>query len=382
MKKVLVISFSDLKHDSRVSRQVNFLTKKYAVSVATFGIGNLANIDFFQLKRPKLALKNKVFLSFFLFFRFHSFAIKLLFGHRYLRTSLADRNFDLIICNDIESLPLAFELNVGEKILLDAHEYSPRQFEDKLMWRIFFQPLNKFICKKFIPKVDAMTTIGTGIAREYKKNFSCNPLVINNATWFFDLKPTDNIDKIRLIHHGGATTSRQLELMIEMMGYLDDRFTLDLMLIIPEMASAKTRNYITYLKELAKDDSRIHFKPAVKSNEVVNFINQYDVGIILVPPINFNYANGLPNKLFEFIQARLAIAIGPIPEIAEVINEYNIGIVSEDFTPKKLAQELSQLTKEKLRLFKSNTAFAASQLSAEKNQEVFLELVEKTVNRI
>jgi glycosyltransferase involved in cell wall biosynthesis len=154
------------------------------------------------------------------------------------------------------------------------------------------------------------------------------------------------------------------------------------MLIIPEMASAKTRNYITYLKELAKDDSRIHFKPAVKSNEVVNFINQYDVGIILVPPINFNYANGLPNKLFEFIQARLAIAIGPIPEIAEVINEYNIGIVSEDFTPKKLAQELSKLTNERLHLFKSNTALAASQLSAEKNQEVFLELVEKTINRI
>jgi hypothetical protein len=101
-----------------------------------------------------------------------------------------------------------------------------------------------------------------------------------------------------------------------------------------------------------------------------------------VPPINFNYANGLPNKLFEFIQARLAIAIGPIPEIAEVINEYNIGIVSEDFTPKKLAQELSKLTNERLHLFKSNTALAASQLSAEKNQEVFLELVEKTINRI
>lgn len=382
MKKVLVISFSDLKHDSRVSRQVNFLTKKYAVSMATFGVGNLVNIDFFQLKRPKLALTNKLFLSFFLLLRFHSYAIKLLYGHRYLRTSLADKNFDLIICNDIESLPLAFDLNLGEKILLDAHEYSPRQFEDKLMWRIFFQPLNRFICEKFIPKVDAMTTIGKGIAREYKKNFPCNPVVINNATWFFDLKPTDNIDKIRLIHHGGATTSRQLELMIEMMGYLDDRFTLDLMLIIPEMASAKTRNYITYLKELAKDDSRIHFKPAVKSNEVVNFINQYDVGIILVPPINFNYANGLPNKLFEFIQARLAIAIGPIPEIAEVINEYNIGIVSEDFTPKKLAQELSKLTNEKLHLFKGNTALAASQLSAEKNQEVFLDLVEKTVNNI
>jgi glycosyltransferase involved in cell wall biosynthesis len=382
MISLLILNFTDLKHDSRVSRQVQFLSEKHQVSVACYGVGNFTKVDFYQLKRPRLAIRNKLFLSFFLLLRFHSYAIKLLYGHRYLRNSLADKNFDLIICNDIESLPLAFDLGLGEKILLDAHEYSPRQFEDKLMWRVFFQPLNKFICKKFIPRVDAMTTIGNGIAREYKKNFPCNPIVINNATWFFDLKPTDNIDKIRLIHHGGATTSRQLELMIEMMEYLDDRFTLDLMLIIPEMASAKTRNYITYLKELAKDDSRIHFKPAVKSNEVVNFINQYDVGIILVPPINFNYANGLPNKLFEFIQARLAIAIGPIPEIAEVINEYNIGIVSEDFTPKKLAQELSKLTNERLHLFKSNTALAASQLSAEKNQEVFLELVEKTINRI
>lgn len=381
LKSILIISFSDLLHDARVSRQIDFLKTRYKLTVAAFNFSQDQNIDFIKLNRPKLRLLNKIFLSFFLFFRIHSLSIKFLYGHSYLRKELKDKNIDLIICNDIESLPLAFKLGLNSKVLLDAHEYSPRQFEDKLSWRVFFQPLNIYICKKFIPLTDAMTTMGKGIAQEYKKNFRCDPIIINNATWYYDLKPTiPENNKIRLIHHGGATVSRQLELMIEMMKYLDDRFTLDLMLIIPEMASPKTKNYINYLKELAKNDARITFQPHVRSNEVVSFINRYDMGIILVPSVNFNYANGLPNKLFEFIQARLSVSVGPIPEIAEVVKNYEIGLVNEDFTPKKLADKLSQVSKDQLVAFKNNAAKAALNLNAEKNSKILLELISKTIN--
>ena len=70
-------------------------------------------------------------------------------------------------------------------------------------------------------------------------------------------------------------------------------------------------------------------------------INKYDMGVFLLPPINFNYENTLPNKLFDFIQARLGIAIGPTPEMAEIVNHYKIGLVSEHFTAASLASRLS-----------------------------------------
>ncbi|MCX8491319.1 MAG: hypothetical protein ORN54_09655, partial [Cyclobacteriaceae bacterium] len=210
----------------------------------------------------------------------------------------------------------------------------------------------------------------------------CKPVVVNNATWYNPIEPSLTYpNKIRMIHHGGATVSRNLENMIEMMRYLDDRFTLDLMLVVPEIASSKTKNYINHLKNIAINDPRIKFIPPVKSNDVVNFINRYDIGIILIPPVNFNYANGLPNKLFEFIQAKLAVATGPIPEVAQIVNTFSLGVVSEDFTAKKLADKLLAITDVELITLKKNSAKAATSLSAENNSILLNDIITEVLVR-
>jgi hypothetical protein len=381
MKSILIISFSSIQHDSRVTRQIEFLKAKHALTVAAYDNHQDSELEFFKLEKPRLGMTKKIITAFVLFLRMHEVSYELLYRQRGLKNYLGERKFDLIIANDVESLPIAFELNAGKKILLDAHEYSPRQFEDKFIWRVLFQPLMYQICKKYISQTVAMTTIGRGIANEYKKQFKCNPIVLNNATWHNPIKASDVLpNKVRLIHHGGATVSRQLEIMIEMMSLLDDRFTLDLMLIVPETASTKTKGYIGYLKNLSKGDPRISFQPAVKGKDVVPFINKYDMGIILVPPINFNYANGLPNKLFEFIQAKLAVSIGPIPEIAEVVNQYDLGYVSEEFTAKSLAAKLMKISNADLIRFKQNATKGAIELSADKNAILLNQIVGTSLN--
>ena len=211
-------------------------------------------------------------------------------------------------------------------------------------------------------------TVGKGLALEYEKNFQVRPTVITNANNFFDVHPgVTPENKIRLVHHGIATPSRKLELMFDVMALLDNRFTLDLILLTPGFASKGTRQYLDDLRERTKQDSRIKIIPPVKSSEVVNAIRHYDMGIFLLPPVNFNYENTLPNKLFDFIQARLGIAIGPTPEMAEIVNHYHLGIVSEAFTPKSLAEKLSKVTKTDIETFKKNANVAAAELNAEVN---------------
>ena len=101
------------------------------------------------------------------------------------------------------------------------------------------------------------------------------------------------------------------------------------------------------------------------------------MGVFLIPPVNFNYANTLPNKLFDFIQARLAVAVGPTPEMAEIVNTYKIGVVSPDFTPKSLAGKLNSIIPEQLQTFKQNSTAAAERLNAEENKKILIELLEK-----
>ena len=55
-------------------------------------------------------------------------------------------------------------------------------------------------------------------------------------------------------------------------------------------------------------------------HEIVDTIAEYDIGLFILSPINFNYYHALPNKLFEFIQARLAIAVSPSPEMARIVH--------------------------------------------------------------
>ncbi|MCA6410442.1 MAG: glycosyltransferase family 4 protein [Cytophagales bacterium] len=376
MKRILVISFSDLNHDARVSRQVDFIKDNYLVTVAAYGGQENKGYELIPITKTKFTFAHKLFSSFFLLTRWHGKAYSLLYQLSSIEEALRQKMFDLIIANDVESLPFAFSLKTNAKIIFDAHEYAPRHFEDRLTWRIFFQPFNIHLCKKYIPQVDAMITVGKGLANEYEKNFGVRPTIITNATWYSEIKPSKIEDsKIRLIHHGGSTPSRKLELMIEMMTYLDDRFTLDLMLIVPQLASAKTSNYINTLKQLAANDDRIRFLSPLRSNELVSFLNQYDIGVFLLPPVNFNYANTLPNKLFDFIQARLAIAIGPTPEMAEIVNHYDIGVVAENFTAKALADKLSTLTTERLNGLKLNAEKAAIELTAERNKEKLEEII-------
>lgn len=384
MKSILILVLSDLKHDARVRRQIDALKDQYALTVACFGGERSHQYETVILPPFRLTLLRKVFSSLFLLTRSYAAAYRILHHyHDFIQETFRGKNFDLIVANDVETLPAAFGISNRENILFDAHEYAPRHFEDKFMWRIFFQGFNMWLCRKYIPRVAGMTTVGKKLAQEYEKHFQVRPTVITNAGPYVGIDPSPVAEKrIRLVHHGIATASRNLHLMIEMMAMLDDRFTLDMYLLTPGFASKKTSAYIDTLKNQASADARITIHPPVSGNQLVTTINQYDIGVFLLPPVNFNYQNTLPNKLFDFIQARLAIAIGPTPEMAEIVREYENGMVSEDFTPAGLARKLNPLTKPDIETFKKNSGRAAKELNAENNKRIIQRLVIETLEKI
>ena len=112
---------------------------------------------------------------------------------------------------------------------------------------------------------------------------------------------------------------------------------------------------------------------------LVRMANHYDIGLFLLPPVNFNWRFTLPNKLFEFIQGRLAIAIGPSPEMARVVRKYGLGVVADDFAPETLAAALNALDGSAIGAFKRASHAAADELCAESNAELMLRVVETAV---
>jgi len=380
MKSILILAFSDLRHDARINRQIDFLKETYEVSVASFGKTS-QEVKHFPIDTIKPSLTDKITGGLALLVRSYDLAYRIIYKQSNHKEILKDQEFDLIIANDIETLPLAFQLSGKSKVLFDAHEYAPRHFEDKLVWRIFFSGFNKFLCKKYLPRVDAMLTVGDGLAQEYAKHYPVKPIVITNANYAHNLSPKKtNPQHIRLVHHGAANPSRQLEIMIKALDYVDERYTLDLILLIPPIANRKTKAYLQQLKNLIDKNPRVNILPPVKSNEVINLIHHYDVGVFLLPPINFNYKNTLPNKLFDFIQARLAIAIGPTPEMANLVTQFDLGVVSQEFTAESFGKVLGQLTPEKIDYFKNKSNLAAGILSADNNKVILNKVVSNLIS--
>lgn len=382
MKKILILVFSNLKNDARLMRQINFLKNRYELTVCCFDSLPSNEYNIIILPAHQLTPLKKALSAVFLLLRQYSLAHAILHPYKkYLKQHLSGKHYDLIIANDVETLPLAFELATKEtKVVFDAHEYAPKHFEDKLWWRIFFQGFNTFICRHYIPKVAGMMTIGQGLADEYEKNFGVKPQVVTNACGYVEMKPVeDNSETIRLVHHGIVNRSRRIELMIGIMKHLPANFTLDLVLMLTTTSSKQTKDYLQELKDLAANDPRINFPDAVPIEKIVPLLNRYDIGIIFAPPINFNYANGLPNKLFDYIQGRIGVLTGPTPEIAAIVQQYDLGVVSNDFTSQGFANKLIPLTREDIWRFKSNSNKAAHNLNAEKNEVILNNLIDSAL---
>lgn len=380
MKKVLVIVFSNLRHDARVNRQVQWLKKNHRVTVVCFDMEDTNGVRVVRLRQTTLSSARKALLAAALLLKRYALAYRIFHDYADQLAALRSEEYELIVANDIDTLPLAFQLN-GRKVLFDAHEYAPRHFENRKRWRLFFQPFYISLCRKYIPLVGAMLTVGEGLAKEYAKHFGVEPIIITNATNYHDISPSPvDSGRVRLIHHGIINESRRLELMIDMMEHLDERFTLDLILMSPPYASAKTKKYIEALRARVEKTPRMQWLPAVRSDHVVRAIAGYDIGVFLIPPVNFNYANTLPNKLFDYIQARLGIAIGPTPEMASIVKRFGNGVVSADFHPVSLAHALNKVTTDDVIQFKERSASAARELNAERNEEIFNRVVAKLLN--
>ena len=273
-----------------------------------------------------------------------------------------------IVVHDLPLLPLALEIRGprggGSRVLFDAREYYTRHFEDNRFWRFFLRDYQLHLARTYLHEPDVMVTVNAGLAAEYTREFGPPCGVLPSYPEPRHLEPSPTVaDRVRLIHHGNAAPNRRIELMIDLMRLLPPRFTLDLMLVGMDSAYGRA------LRRRARDLANVAFRDPVPFAEIIGASNAYDVGLYLLPPTGFNTLHALPNKFFEFIQARLAIAIGPSVEMAPYVHRYGCGIVSEDFTPSSLATKLAALSSADIARYKLAAHVAAGELTTDHLRE-------------
>jgi len=118
----------------------------------------------------------------------------------------------------------------------------------------------------------------------------------------------------------------------------------------------------------------------VPYRDLIRTLNGYDLGLSIFPPTTFNLAWCLPNKFFDFVQARLGVIVGPSPEMVRFVEEYGIGLVLPDFEPSSLAAALESLTAERVAAWKAASAAHAAALSSESQAGIWEELITRVLS--
>ncbi|WP_136050714.1 glycosyltransferase [Microbacterium sp. K36] len=357
---MLIMSYSPLTGDARVLKQIARFTEDF--DVTTLGYGDAPEGVVEHLSLPREIRYNDLDGKLITLKRYRK-AYWRLSAVRWSREALKRRKFDVIIANDVEAVPVAVKLRPRYGVLADLHEYSPRLHDDNELWFQRITPWFDWVVRTYVTKAAAWTTVSEGLAAEYERNFGFHAELVSNATPYHDLRPGAVSSPIRLVHSGAGLTNRQLHLMAEAVATADADVTLDFYL------TANHPAYLEELKEYAATTDRVRVLDPVPYAELVTTLNSYDVGVFLLPPLTFNYRHALPNKLFDFVQARLGIVVGPSPEMAGYVERYGLGAVASDFTVEALREAIEQLTPESVAAFKQHAHDSARELEGERQVE-------------
>lgn len=365
--RILCISFSDIRADARVLRQIAVLSE--FGDVTTVGYGNkppgASNHLEIESSLPSLpqTVPGVALLALRRFSRveFLAPAVK-----RALELTQGD--WDLVVANEARALPLARRI-AGRQTPVwgDMHEWAPEERVHVLSWKLLVKPFMTWVCARHLPHAAAISVVNDSIAALYQTEFGVHTVTVRNARRLVDVSPSPMQDGvIRLVHSGAAVPGRNLEGMMQAAGSLGTGYTLDLYLV-PARDGGKYKNH---LQELAEQFGNVRLLPPVPPDDLPRVLNAYDVGIFSLPPQTRNHALMLPNKFFDFVQARLAIVFSPSPETSRLIEQFGLGAIAEDFSAEALAEAIRSMSREDIAQYKKNAHQSAHTLSSDSDEEI------------
>lgn len=361
--RMLIISFSPIASDARVLKQVRGFADDYAVTTCGFGPSPDPRVEHIELEAAQPGRLRRFMdegLVRLGWFRLAYWAGPTV---RAARSALTARRFDVVIANDLDTAGLAVAKFGGASVHCDLHEYWPQLHGENAKWMAHRSKLYSWMLRTYVRSAASVTTVSSRIAEEYQRVHGVHTHVVTNASPQRDLPVGAVSSPLRLVYSGAGDGERGLESLVEAAARTTTDVHLDLYLV------SATREYLDGLQKLIDDESApARICEPLPYNALVSKLNTYDVGVYQPKPINLNHAYALPNKVFDFVQARLALVIGPAEEMASVVHEHGIGVVTEDFSTHSLRLSFDALTAKDVHRYKEASDKATHALSAEVQQ--------------
>lgn len=365
MQKVLLAVTNDIVTDNRIHKIATSLTQNgYAVTLA----GRKVH------KNYPGSLNDYRILRFQLWF--HKGPLFYLNYNLRLFAHLLFNRYDIVVANDLDTLAGAM---LGGKLrsmelMFDSHEYftGVPELKDRPFVRQIWKKLEQWA----IPKIKYCYTVSEPIANLYYKEYQSHFELIRNVGYFkYDTDFTNTPRSANtpiILYQGALNKGRGLEMLIEAMRYLDHA-------VLWIIGSGDVEKELQRLVEYFRLANKVKFLGRVAYNELWQYTTQASLGISAEEDMGINYRFALPNKLFDYIQARVPVLVSDLPEMAKLVRNYQIGEIIAYREPELVAEQMRRMLSDEIMQleWKRNLELAARDLCWQREEEKLLELFRK-----
>jgi len=369
MKSILFCVSSDVVTDQRVLRHCTTLTHNgYEVHV-------IARKTHKSLALPDLPFKVTRFRMLFesgpLFYA--CFNLRLFFFMMFQPASI-------IWSNDLDTLVPCYIIKriKGKKLVFDAHELFTEVPE--LENQPFKKSLWEWVERRFVAKSDLLITVNDSLSAVFKSRYELTFNVIRNVPKSLPFTPSLSKESLGIqqgslvciLQGSGLNTGRGLIETVEAFKTLEK-------VVLFVIGSGNALDAAINYCNLHGLEDRIRFIPRLPYHEMMSYTQLADVGLAYDTHPCMNFQLALPNKIFDYFQAGIAVLCGPQPEIKQLVEKYYCGRIMEQITPEQISQNLQYFQKnpKELELFKMNSLMASHSENWELEEQKLIRLLKE-----
>lgn len=269
---------------------------------------------------------------------------------------------DVWLANDWIVLPIAARLanEKGGRCVYDTHEFAAEEYAENWHWRIWKKPLVCAVERQFIRDAAVVSSVSAGIAESLDTMYRLpRPSMVIRNTPFYQrchFRPTG--ERIRVLYHGIVVAGRGLEQTIDSVAAWHPEFELTI-------RGPGSPGYIEALRQRIRHirlDDRVRLVPPVPMTSLVAEATEFDIGFFALPGHSRHNEFALPNKVFEYLMAGLALCVSDLPEMGRLVDEHQVGVLIPSLDPAAIAAAINGLNRGQIDTYKRNALTAAEEL--------------------
>ncbi|MBC7389237.1 MAG: glycosyltransferase [Opitutaceae bacterium] len=272
---------------------------------------------------------------------------------------------DIITANDLDTIFPCYLVSRLKKIRLvyDSHEYFTElpELQKKKFTRAIWLKLEEAL----FSKLKYISTVGNFIAEAYSKKYNVPVSVIRNMPLKVD-NPVCNSKTNIIIYQGAVNVGRGIELMIKAFAYLPEYE----LWIIGDGLIFKN------ILEQCKSSNNVKVLGKKTFQELPLLTSQGMLGLSLEEDLGLNYRYSLPNKIFDYVNARIPVIVSDLPEMRALVEKYNIGLVLFNRSPEALSKLIKSICEDDLKYqsFVQSCELASQELNWEMQEPLLVSL--------